>query len=266
MASSQSSSMKKDSIIDGRLFVRSVVMKRIETEQEDLDVMEHVVSRIKQTGLYNMRNQHTDLYDDLMVEEFYQNASVCFHSLKKREDVADITAVVHSVEICINRELLNDIFGLPSSGLKLEELESFGSEDLLTTFWGLFIRDDSDKKGHPSCHKKRFILPFVYRHDFCCRIVENRTGAFEMCTNLRFRMMVAIMMGETVNWCHFVLKRIQEEASKPSSQKKSFGLILNNLISCCDVRISRDAKKIGTGKFSGGIKPTAYNKDSLSIN
>ncbi|KAL6530942.1 hypothetical protein OROHE_014424 [Orobanche hederae] len=78
----------------------------------------------------------------------------------------------------------------------MEELESFGLEELLMTFWGTFIGNSSDKRVHPSCHKKRFILPFVYLHDFCCRVVENRTGAFKMCTNLRFRMMVAIMFGE----------------------------------------------------------------------
>ncbi|KAL6522259.1 hypothetical protein OROHE_016812 [Orobanche hederae] len=59
-------------------------------------------------------------------------------------------------------------------------------------------------------------------------------------------MMLAIMFGELVNWCQIILKRLQEEVSKPLSQKKSFGLLLNNIFSCLDVPFNKTAKKIGT--------------------
>ncbi|KAL6564854.1 hypothetical protein OROMI_016304 [Orobanche minor] len=134
-----------------------------------------------------------DLYDESLVEEFYREASVHFHSVKKGGDVAEISATIRGVEICINRQLLKDVFSLPSSGLKLEELESFGLEVLMSTFWCVFICDSAEKKVHPSCHKKRIILRFIYLHDFCCRT----------------------------------------------------------------------AKKIGPGKFIGGYKPTAYNRDII---
>ncbi|KAL6580433.1 hypothetical protein OROMI_008457 [Orobanche minor] len=110
-----------------------------------------------------------------------------------------------------------------------------------------------------SCPKKSFCLPFVYLHDFCCRIIENRTGAFDSCTNLRYRMMVAILYGEKVDWCQFVLNRLGEEVFKPQSQKKSFGLFLNNLLYRCGINLSPNAKKIGPGKYLGGSKPTAYH-------
>ncbi|KAL6582880.1 hypothetical protein OROMI_004958 [Orobanche minor] len=45
--------------------------------------------------------------------------------------MAEISASIYGVEIRINRHLLEDLFSLPSSGLKMEELESFGSEDLI---------------------------------------------------------------------------------------------------------------------------------------
>ncbi|KAL6550507.1 hypothetical protein OROMI_020995 [Orobanche minor] len=102
MASSQTSSMtlkKKESIIDGRLFILSVVMNRIESEHENLAIMEHVLSRIKQTGLYNLGRQHFEVFDELLVEEFYQNALVCFHFVKNGGYVADISAEVRGVEI-----------------------------------------------------------------------------------------------------------------------------------------------------------------------
>ncbi|KAL6552722.1 hypothetical protein OROHE_008086 [Orobanche hederae] len=258
MASSQTTSFaekRKESIIEGCLFVQSLVMDRVQAEKDDVASMEHVVSMIKQTDLYNLGRQHSDLYDESLVKEFYREASVRLHSVKKGGDVADISATIRGVEICINHHLLKDILSLPSSGLKMEELESFRLEDLMSVFWCAFIGDGSDKKVHPSCHKKQFILPFVYLHDFCCRVVENRTGALEMCTNLRFRMMLAIMFGEPMNWCQIILKRLQEEVTKPMSQKKSFGLVLNNLLSCLDVPVSSNAKKIGPGKFIGGCKP-----------
>ncbi|KAL6582157.1 hypothetical protein OROMI_006171 [Orobanche minor] len=132
------------------------------------------------------------------------------------------------------------MFGLPSDGLTMEELESFGSDELLTAYWGLFTGKSSNKDVHPSCPKKKFCLPFVFLHDFCCRIIENRTGAFDTCTNLRFRMMVAILFGEKVNWSQIVLKRLSEE--------------------------SKHAKKIGTGKFIGGFKPSAYHQAGPSAN
>ncbi|KAL6584434.1 hypothetical protein OROMI_003723 [Orobanche minor] len=250
MSSSQitsGSEKKSNSIIDGRLLSQSVVIKRVQDENEDIAAMESVISKIKQSGLFKLGCQHSDIYDESLVEEFYQEASVRFRSDKKGGDVAGIYATVRGVEICINRRLLKDLFSLPSSGLKLEELETFGSEDLLTSFWCIFIGDTSDMKVHPSCNKKRFTLPFLYLHEFCCRVVENRTGAFDMCTNLRFRMMVTIMANEPVNWCQVILK-------------KSFGLILNNIFSCLDVPFAQDSKKIGSGKFIGGYKPTSYNK------
>ncbi|KAL6580420.1 hypothetical protein OROMI_008444 [Orobanche minor] len=238
-------------------------MNRIENEHDDSTVMALVVSRIKQSGLFNLGRQHSEIYDESLVEEFYQEASVHFRSEKKGGGVAGIFSSIRGVEIHINRHLLEYLVSLPSSGLKLEELESFGSEDLLSSFWCVFIGDSADKKVHPSCHKKRFVLPFVYLHDFCCRVVENRTGAFVMCTNLRFRMMVAIMFGEPVNWCQVILKRLQEEVSKPLSQKKSFGLLLTNIFSCMNVPFAINSKKIGQGKFIGGSKPTTFNKDVI---
>ncbi|KAL6584367.1 hypothetical protein OROMI_003656 [Orobanche minor] len=266
MASSQTTSVsekKKETITNGRFFVESVVMNRIQSEHDDSAAMAQVVSRIKQTGLFNIGRQHLELYDESLVEEFYQEASVRVRSEKKGVGVAEIFASIRGVEVHINRQLLEDLFSLPSLGLKLEELESFGSEDLLSSFWCVFIGDSADKKVHSSCHKRRFVLPFVYLHDFYCRVEENRTGAFEMCTNLRFRMMVAIMFGEPVNWCQFILKRLQEEVSKPLAQKKSFGLLLTNIFSCLDVPFAENSKKIGPGKFIGGSKPTAFNKDVI---
>ncbi|KAL6561487.1 hypothetical protein OROMI_017088 [Orobanche minor] len=266
MASSQSISIsekKKDTIIDGRFFVKSIVMSRIQTENDDSAVMAHVVSRIKRTGLFNIGRQRSELYDESLVEEFYQEASVRVCSEKKGGGVTDIFASIHGVEVRINCQLLEDLFSLPSFGLKLEDLESFGSEDLLSSYWCVFIGDSADRKVHPSCHKRRFVLPFVYLHDFYCRVVENRTGAFEMCTNLRFRMMVAIMFGEPVNWCQVILKSLQEEVSKPLSQKKSFGLLLTNIFSCLDVPFAENSKKIGPGKSICGSKPTAFNKDVI---
>ncbi|KAL6585932.1 hypothetical protein OROMI_002576 [Orobanche minor] len=158
------------------------------------------------------------------------------------------------------------MFGLPSDGLTMEELESFGSDELLTAYWGLFTGKSSNKDVHPSCPKKKFCLSFVFLHNFCCRIIENRTGAFDTCTNLRFRMMVAILFGEKVNWSQIVLKRLSEEVSKPHSQKKSFGLLLNYILTRSGVRQSKHAKKIGTGKFIGGFKPSAYHQAGLSAN
>ncbi|KAL6585842.1 hypothetical protein OROMI_002486 [Orobanche minor] len=245
MASSQTTSFtekKKESIIDGRFFVQTVVMERIQNENNDVAAMEHVVSRIQQTSLFNLGRQHLELYDESLVEELYQEASVRFRSVKKGEGVAEISASIRGVEIRINCHLLEDLFSLPSSGLKMEELESFGMEDLLS-FWCIFIGDNADKKVHPSCHKKRFTLSFVYLHDFCCRVVENRTGAFEM--------------------CQIILKRFQEEVSKPLSQKKSFGLLLTNIFSCLDVTFAMNSKKIGPGKFIGGSKPTSFNKSII---
>ncbi|KAL6577132.1 hypothetical protein OROMI_011408 [Orobanche minor] len=154
MASSQTTSLtekKKGTIIDGRLFVKSVVMNRIQKEHDDSAAMALVVSRIKQTGLFNLGRQHSELYDESLVEEFYQEAFVRFRSEKKGGGVAEIFTSIRGVEIRINRQLLEDLFSLPSYGLKLEELESFGSEDLLTD------KDLRDKIGGLSGFKIRVV-------------------------------------------------------------------------------------------------------------
>ncbi|KAL6578887.1 hypothetical protein OROMI_009103 [Orobanche minor] len=125
MASSQTSSFsekRKESIIDGCIFLQFVVMNRIKDENEYLAAIEHVVSRIKHIGVYYLRKQQSEVFDESLVEECYQNASLHFHFVKKGGDVAEITAEICGVEICINHHLLKDIFALPSSVLKMEEL------------------------------------------------------------------------------------------------------------------------------------------------
>ncbi|KAL6557899.1 hypothetical protein OROMI_018249 [Orobanche minor] len=268
MASSQTSShsQKRDQIIDGRLFSRFTVMDRIISEAEDDDNMEKIISKIEEQGLYRLGRSHPELYDELIVEEFYRVASVKTHSRKHGGGIISISASIQDISICINQDLLVSMFGLPTDGLTMEELESFGSDELLTAFRGLFTGKRSNKDVHPSCPKKKFCLPFVFLHDFCCRIIENRTGAFDTCTNLRFRMMIAILYGEKVKWSQIVLKRLSEEVSKPHSQKKSFGLLLNNILTRSGVRQSKSAKKIGTGKLIGGFKPSAYHQAGPSAN
>ncbi|KAL6572569.1 hypothetical protein OROMI_013527 [Orobanche minor] len=262
MASSQASQSlkKKDNIIDGRLFSRSTVLDRIKSETEDVDTMEDIISRLEQQNLHRLGRTQTNFYDEQIVEDFFRDASVKLFSHNHGGGVSKISATVKGVQICLDSALLSTMFGLSSKGLTMEEIETFGSEELLTAYWGLFTGKSSNTDVHPSCNKKKFCLPFLYLHDFCCRIIENRTGAFESCTNLRFRMMIAILYGQPVNWCQVVLKRLSEEVLKPSSQKKSFGLLLNNILSKSGVPQSRNAKRIGSGKFIGGSKPTAFNR------
>ncbi|KAL6535624.1 hypothetical protein OROMI_026998 [Orobanche minor] len=262
MASSQASQSQKkgDHIIDGRLFSRSIILDRIQSETEDADTMENIISRLEQQNLHRLGRTQTNFYDEQIVEDFFRDASVKLFSQNHGGGVSKISATVKGVQICLDSTLLSTMFGLPSKGLTMEEIETFGSEELLTAYWGLFTGKSSNTDVHPSCNKKKFCLPFMYLHDFCCRIIENRTGAFESCTNLRFRMMIAILYGQPVNWCQVVLKRLSEEVLKPSSQKKSFGLLLNNILSKSGVPQSRNAKKIGSGKFLGGSKPTAFNR------
>ncbi|KAL6585733.1 hypothetical protein OROMI_002377 [Orobanche minor] len=268
MASSQTSShsQKRDQIIDGRLFSRSTVMDSIISEVEDDGSMESIISKIEEQGLYRLGRSHTETYDELIVEEFYRNASVKSHSCKHGGGIISISASVQGISICINQELLESMFGLPSDGLTMEELESCGSDELLTAYWGLFTGKSSNKDVHPSCPKKKLCLPYAFLHDFCCRIIKNRTGAFDNCTNLRFRMMIAILYGEKVNWSQIVLKRLSEEVSNPQSHKKSFGLLINNILTRSGVRQSKYAKKIGTGKFIGGYKPSAYHQAGPTAN
>ncbi|KAL6568930.1 hypothetical protein OROHE_003671 [Orobanche hederae] len=241
-------------------------MDRIISEVEDDDNMEKIILKIEEQGLYRLGRSHPELYDELIVEELYRVATVKAHSRKHGGGIIRISASVQNISICINQDLLVSMFGLPSDGLTMEELESFGSDELLTAYWGFFTGKSSNKDVHPSCPKKKFCLPFVFLHDFCCRIIENRTGAFDTCTNLRFRMMIAILYGEKVNWSQIVLKRLSEEVLKPHSQKKSFGLLLNNIVTRSGIRQSKHAKKIGTGKFIGGFKPSAYHQAGPSAN
>ncbi|KAL6557995.1 hypothetical protein OROMI_018345 [Orobanche minor] len=267
MASSQTSShsQKRDQIIDGRLFSRSTVMDRIRTEVEDDESMERIIAKIEEQGLYRLGRSHTETYDELIVEQFYRDAIVKALSRKHGGAVISISASVQGISICINQELLESMFGLPSDGLTMEELKSFGSDELLIAYWGLFTGKSSNRNVHPSCPKKKFCLPFIFLHDFCCRIIENRTGAFDTCTNLRFRM-IAILYGEKVNWSQIVLKRLSEEVLKPQSQKKSFGLLLINILTRSGIRQCKFAKKIGTGKYIGGFKPSAYHQVGPTAN
>ncbi|KAL6584493.1 hypothetical protein OROMI_003782 [Orobanche minor] len=186
MASSQTSShsQKRDQIIDGRLFSRSTVMDRIRQEVQDDDSMERIIAKIEEQGLYRLGRSHIEMYDEHIVEQFYHDATIKALSRKHGGGVSNISATVQGISICIDRELLESMYGLPSDGLTMEDIESFGSDELLTAYWGLFTGKISNTDVHPSCPKTKFCLPFVFLHDFCYRIIECRTGAFDTCTNL----------------------------------------------------------------------------------
>ncbi|KAL6498977.1 hypothetical protein OROGR_028155 [Orobanche gracilis] len=267
MASSQTSTQtQKEMIIDGRIFARSVLVERTTNENEDVELMEFVVSKVKQQGLYRLVSSHSTVFDKKIVEDFYLNAAVSIFSLNQEGGVREITSSVNGVDICINQALLEKLFKLPSDGLRLEELEGHGTPEFLAAYWSFFVGDKNNSSTRVSCHKKNFLLQFVFLHDLCCRTLENRTGAFEMCTNLRFRMMTAIMAGERVNWCQVILKRIHEECTKPVTQKKSFGVILHYILEKCGVVPSRSARKVWTGKFIGGSPSSIFNKGSTVAN
>ncbi|KAL6587995.1 hypothetical protein OROMI_000973 [Orobanche minor] len=196
MASSQTSShsQKRDQIIDGRLFSRSTMVDRIISEVEYDESMERIISKIEEQGLYRLGRSHPELYDELIFEEFYRVATVKTHSRKHGGGIISISSSIQDISICINQELLVSMFGLPSDGLTMEELESFGSDQLLTAYWGLFTGKISNK------------------------------------------------------------------------DKKSFGLLLNNILTRLGVRQSKSAKKIGTDKFIGGFKPSAYHQAGPTAN
>lgn len=56
------------------------------------------------------------------------------------------------------------------------------------------------------------------------------------------------------------MKCLQEEAAKTESARKSFGLMLNFILTSCGIQHSPAAKKFLAGKFLGGSKTTLYNK------
>ncbi|KAL6575295.1 hypothetical protein OROMI_012580 [Orobanche minor] len=129
MPTSQTSSLsvkKKESIIDGRIFTKSMVMERINLKGKDDIGMEMVVSRLKQQGLYRLASHHADLYDEQIMEEFYFDVSFKYSYQRRGGDIFDIMVTVQGIEISLNRELLEDIYRLPSNSLKMEELEMLG--------------------------------------------------------------------------------------------------------------------------------------------
>ncbi|KAL6565113.1 hypothetical protein OROMI_016563 [Orobanche minor] len=79
-------------------------------------------------------------------------------------------------------------------------------------------------------------------------------------------MMIVILYGEKVNWNQIVLKKLSEEVLKPQSQTKSFGLLLNNILTRSGIHQFKNAKKIGTGKYIGGYKPSAYHQAGPTAN
>ncbi|KAL6555504.1 hypothetical protein OROHE_007176 [Orobanche hederae] len=137
MASSQTSSKsqnRRDNIIDGRLSLDLWSWKEFSLKQKILIEMERIVSRIKQQDMYLLGSQYFDFYDERIIEEFYLDASVKLFSLNQGGDVCNITATVRGIHICIDHVFLETMFRLPSDGLKSEELETFGSQDLLYTY------------------------------------------------------------------------------------------------------------------------------------
>ncbi|KAL6552104.1 hypothetical protein OROGR_008258 [Orobanche gracilis] len=248
MASSQTSTQtQKEMIIDGRIFARSVLVERTANENEDVELMEFIISKVKQQGIYRLVSSHSTVFDKKIVEDFYLNAAMSIFSPNQGGGVREITSSVNGIDICINQALLEKLFKLPSDGLKLEELEGYGTTEFLAAYWSFFVGDRNNKATHVSCHKRNFLLQFVFLHDL-------------------FRMMTAIMAGERINWCQVILKRIHEECTKPVTQKKSFGVILHYILEKCGVIPSRSARKVWTGKFIGGSPSSIFNKGSLIAN
>ncbi|KAL6496534.1 hypothetical protein OROGR_029792 [Orobanche gracilis] len=150
MASSQTSTQaQKEMIIDGRIFARPVLIERTNNENEDVDLMEFVVSKVKQQGIYRLVSSHSEVFDKKIIEEFYLNAAVSLFSLNLGGGVHEISSSVNSVEICLNQALLEKLYKLPSDGLKFEELEGYGTPEFLAAYWSFFVGDKNNKPTHP---------------------------------------------------------------------------------------------------------------------
>ncbi|KAL6534916.1 hypothetical protein OROGR_013591 [Orobanche gracilis] len=128
---------KKDNIIDGRFFDQEKVLAMVNKEGEDEMTMTFVINKLKNQGIYQFGLLRVKDYDEKMVEEFYQEAVVTNYPLSKGGDVKSISATVCDIPVVINRQLLEDLFDLPSYGRTLESLESYGSDELLKKFWQL---------------------------------------------------------------------------------------------------------------------------------
>ncbi|KAL6580432.1 hypothetical protein OROMI_008456 [Orobanche minor] len=129
MTTSQSShsQKKRDQIIDGRLFSRSTVLDRLKSEVEDTDNMEVNIDKILNQGLHRIGSSRTGFYDEEIVKEFYQDATVKLYSRKHGGGVRDIRATVQGICICIDISFLESTYALPSKGMSYEELEAFGT-------------------------------------------------------------------------------------------------------------------------------------------
>ncbi|KAL6556178.1 hypothetical protein OROGR_005466 [Orobanche gracilis] len=86
MASSQTSQSQKKraQIIDCPLFSRSTILKRLQSEVEDTDNMEVIIAKILEQGLHRIGSSRSSFYDEEIVEEFYQDATVKLYSRKHR--------------------------------------------------------------------------------------------------------------------------------------------------------------------------------------
>lgn len=115
----------------------------------------------------------------------------------------------------------------------------------------------------PICHSTTRNLIF---HIFIFISFVAVSGESDMCLRdvhwLRFRVMMAIVSHHKLNLCNILLQNMYEKAVKPHTTRKSLGLILNYIMTQCDVRESPSAKKIHPGKFLERTKPTMYNKET----
>ncbi|KAL6578832.1 hypothetical protein OROMI_009048 [Orobanche minor] len=79
----------------------------------------------------NLGRQHSELYDESLVEEFYQEASIRVRSAKKGGDVDEISASICGVEIRINRHLWEDLFSLPVGSMPSNATQRMLSEGVV---------------------------------------------------------------------------------------------------------------------------------------
>lgn len=134
---------------------------------------------------------YSENYDGIM-EDFYLDFDFHYATLKKGSPLTVIVSNLQEKEIKITTTLLEQLYKLPNDILTLEDLETFG-HDLIDHYWKLFTIDPLDDNPHLSYAISIFALSYFYPPEFCCRVLENRAEASEICTGLRFRMMMAIM-------------------------------------------------------------------------
>ncbi|KZV30685.1 hypothetical protein F511_42610 [Dorcoceras hygrometricum] len=211
-------------------------------------VMLKVFKALESTRLRVFFGCSTAIYEKDL-QEFFANAKV------ERDAVV---STVGGKRMFISEKIFTVVFRLPTEGLVVI---SESPERMVTHMQIEF--SDSGVPVERSCKKKAMKIEYRLLNDIIAKALTAKVGSFDVVTQERFDMMVAIMDGVELNWRNILFGILKVKVNTSTKQASGFTVQISLLIEGVQEIQLGKSKALPSLKIFNGSKGSSSSGQSL---